>query len=409
MLRPLPARTRTHEPTGRHRPALIYPSGMPRPPQGGRAQRADPDQATRDQATRAQADEALEAYAATPGASPGVDQRERKGPHRPDEARDAVDAFAAASFTKDLADLASGGPGEGGVDQEVEEEGFELEPEPLQEQVVAPARPARKETVEHGGDDPEPAPTAVQGPESPPPPGPAPAPIARIRPRARVAWLDLEGALAAGAEAGILIGYQANLVARLIPRLTSPSWAALVEALAVVSTPLTAAFVLKALAAHRYPAELPSFAAGVTELGDERALHLQKARGPRPAVDANAEPRDLRLHYDPMEALFPSHPVVREAAPVQPWILPRWLRGVPRAPLDLAVVAVDQALTEDLRPGERTGDGASDALTAALSAHGETHPSLGRWLLNLSARAETRSGLIHMREAMMRARLEMAR
>ena len=383
----------------------------PEPPQGGQAHRADP-QATqaRSEATRAVADEALEVYGPTPGASPGLDQRDRKGPHRPEEARDAVDAATAASFTKELADLTSGDPE--GLDAEFDlDEGLELaEPQPEVERLVELSRPARKETVDHGGDDPEPAST---DPGPPPPPTPAapvaPAPVARNRPRARVTWLGLEEALAAGAQSGILIGYQADLVGKLVPVLTSPLWSALVEALSLVRTPLAAAFVLKALAAHRYPPEFAHYAAGLTELGDERALHLQRARGPIPPLDGSAEPRDLRLHYDPMEALFPGPAVIREAAPVQPWLLPRWLRGIPRAPLELAIVAVDQSLSEDLRPDERTGDGASDALTAALAAHGETHPSLGRWLLNLCARAETRSGLIHMREAMMRARVEMAR
>ena len=382
----------------------------PGPPRGGHAQRSAPEATqARSEATRAVADEAMEIYGPTPGATPGLDQRDRKEPLRRDEARNTVDAAAAASFTKDLADLASGDPGE--MDQELDlDEGLELE-EPLaeMERVVEPGRPARKETVDHGGDDPDPAEAPTAAAAATPPMPPEAEAFVPVRPRARVSWLDLDEALAAGAEAGILVGYQASLVGVIVPKLTSPGWAALVEALSLVRTPVTAAFVLKALAAHRFPPELPSYAAGLVELGDERALHLQWARGPVPPTDATAEPRDLRLHFDPMETLFPSRAAIRETAPVQPWLLPRWLRGIPKPPLELSIVAVDQALSEDLRPSERTGDGASDALTAALAPHGDTHPSLGRWLLNLCARAETRSGLIHMREAMMRARFEMAR
>ncbi len=394
--------------------ALVYARLMPPHPQGGQAHRADPEHAIQSEATRAVVDEGLEVEGPTPGASPGVEQRDQRDKQRPQDARNAVSAAAAASFTKDLADLASADP-EPEMEPEVEAEELASEveqqqPQTQRERHLDHSRSARKASVDWGGED---SPAAAADPsDSPPPredPPPPPAPFVRVRPRARAAWLDLDDALAAGEEHGILAGYQAELAGRLIPRLTSPAWAALVEAMSLAQTPVARAFVLKALAAHRFPAELPSFAAGVRELGEDRAIRLLRARGPVPPAGPEAEPRELRLHYDPMEALFPSHPAIREGAPAEPWVLPRWLRGIPRAPLELAVVAVDQALSEDLRPSERTGDGASDALTAALAPHGETHPSLGRWLLNLCARAETRAGLVHMREAMMRARTEMAR
>ncbi len=230
-----------------------------------------------------------------------------------------------------------------------------------------------------------------------------------MKPKARARHVALDDCLRAGAGAGILIGYQAELLHRVLPRLTSAAWLLLNEALAKVDTELAAAFVLKALAAHRHAQQLPAFAEHVADLGDRKAVAVHLEMGPVPPLDG-LEPRALRLHYDPIESLGAgSKSRVSEGFSVQPWPLPMWLRGIPRAPLEMATVAVDQALSNDLRPAERTSGGASDALTAALAPHAETHPSLGRWLLNLCARADSHSGLVHMREAMMRARVEMTR
>lgn len=376
---------------------------------GGRMRRSDPTAvASTATAPKAVADEATSAQAPQPVASPAPDGQERRGAPSTQDARDRLDAAAVMSFTKDLAGMAAADPIDGDAVL------GRLEPEPAGPGVARQAardapRPARRETVEHGGDDPEPAGSPGGGDVPPPSPDAGSSPPLLVRPAARLASLRIDEALAAGAEAEILVGYQAELVTRLVPRMTSPNWAALLAALGEARTPIAAAFVLKALAAHRHPPILHSFAAMVNDVGDQEALRLQWRRGPVPPLDAGAEPRDLRLHYDPVEALFPRGRGVRESAPVQPWPLPRWLRGIYRAPLELAIVAVDQALGEDLRPDERTGDGAGDALTFALAPHGDTHPSLARWLLNLCARADSRSGLVHMREVMMRARLEMAR
>ena len=379
-------------------------------PTGGRSQRTDPDQARAQQeATEtAAAEQTVDLYGPTQGATAGVEQRDRKGPHRPEEARDRVEPAAVASFTKELAEMATADPADAGPALNWRD-GQEVESEFGEDRSLFEARPARKETIDFGGeDDPEPA-------EPPPPTDPTPpaggggSVVPRLRPRARATWLGLEASLAAGAEAGILVGYQAALVPQLIPRLTSASWTRLVEALSRLESAVLVAFVLKALAAHRHPDVLPAFAARLKELGPQEALQLQWARGPMPPLTEEVEPRDLRLHYDPIEALFPGERRFAESAPADPWPMPRWVRGIPRVPLELSIVAVDQALSEDLRPGERTGDGAGDALTAALGIHGDSHPSMGRWLLNLCARAETRYGMVHMREVMMRARLEMAR
>jgi hypothetical protein len=114
-------------------------------------------------------------------------------------------------------------------------------------------------------------------------------------------------------------------------------------------------------------------------------------------------PTALRLHYDPVEALDPKEPI-DEATPEEVWRVPTWLRGIPRAALELAVVAVDQALSNDLREGETTDEGATDTLTGAIAPHSRVHPLLQRWCLNLASRAETRGGLVTMQVVMMQAR-----
>ncbi len=360
------------------------------------------------------ADEAVNELQDTRGASRGTEQKGPQSGQRPEEAREGVDAAAAATFARELAELAAADPSEGGQQAAGErdrEEALDDDVEVEVEDDFEEARPARKETVEPGGeDDPEPA------AEPPPPVDPADAtadappgsPIPKLRPAARVAWLGVEEPLAAAAEAAILFGYpQRASVARILT-LTTTQWMALVRAMRTAREPVLQGFVLKALAANRDPVALPSFAARLAELGGEEAVTRQHAHGPVPPRGADCEARDLRLHHDPIEAMDPSRDV-HEAAPADPWTVPMWLRGVPRGPLELAIVGVDQALTDDLRTGEHTADGATDALTAALAPHGEEHPSLKRWFLNLAARADSHGGLVRMRDAMLRARAEKAR
>ncbi|MCP4872630.1 MAG: hypothetical protein GY898_28395 [Proteobacteria bacterium] len=348
----------------------------------------------------------------TRGATRGAEAGQQRSPRQAEEAREGVDAAAAADFASQLAEMAVADPSDPSqADKSSEqEEGFEEDIE-VEVEVdgddLDEARPARATTVLPGDeDDPDDANPVEIPPEDAPAAAPVGSPIPRIRPRARAAWLGIDEALQAGTDEAILVGHQGRVAVARIEELTTREWLNLVRAMRVAREPLAQAFVLKALGAHRESSCLPAFAARVIELGSTEAVRLQHARGPVP--DGDAEARNLRLHYDPIEALDPKK-VIHEAAPSDPWRVPAWLRGIPRAAMELAVVAVDQALTGDLREGETTDQGATDALTAALAPHGRAHPSLQRWTLNLAARAESHGALVRMRDVLMRARVDRTR
>jgi len=358
----------------------------------------------------------LDVHGSTQGVSPGNEAPGvRKGLADRESGRESVDAAQAASFTRDLVSLSDAAPADSD-DAElslIEPEAdlaAELEAATL-EAVAAARRPARKETVLPGGDGAEEggAASPASPPSPPDEPGAAAAPVPRaprLRPRARVAWLGLEETLQAGRAAGILRDYQVSLLDPLIPRLTTPHWEDLTEALARCETLLGSAFVLKALAANRHPSELPGFAAALAELGESEALLRQEMRGPHPPCSPATGTEALRTHYDPIEALFPQAAPVRASDPA-PWSRPRWLRGVPLPALELAIVAVHQALSCHLLPGEDTSSGAGDPLAAALEIHGTAHPSLARWFLALCARAEDHQGLCCMLETLRCAWIEL--
>lgn len=347
----------------------------------------------------------------TRGATRGVEAASARTPRQAEEARtEGVDTAAAADFASQLAEMAvADPPDESMLDKSSEQElgadgDVEIEVEEANE--IEEARPARASTVLPGGEDDPEAPNPPLTPEEAPAAAPVGSPVPKIRPRARAAWLGVDEALQAGADARILLGHQARVAVARIEDLTTREWLDLVRAMRTARAPLAQAFVLKGLGAHREPSALPALAQRVLELGPEEAVKLQHARGPVPGADAEA--RELRLHYDPIEALDPQS-AVHEAAPSEPWRVPAWLRGIPRAAMELAVVAVDQALTGDLREGLTTDQGATDALTAALAPHGKAHPSLHRWTLNLAARAESHGGLVRMRDVLMLARVDRTR
>lgn len=349
----------------------------------------------------------LETWASdTRGVSRGVERPEHAGPQQAPPEREGVDAAAVASFTKELAEMASADPEDPAFAHQDDELLLGGEFDRAEELLTTP-RAARKETVEQGGDDP-PAEEEADAPVADAPPdAPAatPSPIPRLLPKARVAWLGLDEVLMHAAEHDLLVGWAAELALARIPALPAADWLGLVEAFRLCGTRTTAAAVLKALAGHTPGRALPPFAEHVAELGDAEVLVRLARRGPAPDPEAPTA-RAIRMHHDPVAALA-DQPLPDEIEATAEWSVPRWLRGVPRVPVDFALLAVDMALTNDLRPGFATDGGATDPLTAALAPSGATHPSLQRWLLTLSARAESRSDLCAMRDALLRARAEM--
>jgi len=342
----------------------------------------------------------------TRGVTRGHERPDKLGPQQVGGEREGIDAAAVASFTKELAEMASADPEDPAAAMSEEQQQDEaLEGLEQTEAVVTSARPARKETVEPGGDDePVEEPGTPPAPDAPAAAAPSPNPIPKIRARARVAWLGLEEVLEYGEAAGLLTGWPKEQALARIPKLPTIDWVGLVDAFRVCPTRFAAVLVLKALAAHRLGRTLPAFAEQLLALGDGEAARRLDERGPPPPDEPTA--RQLRLRHDPIAALADTAlpPEVQADAT---WSVPRWLRGVPRLPVDFALVAVDMALTNDLRPGATTDQGASDALTAALAPSGAAHPSLERWLITLCARAESRADLATMREALLSARSEM--
>lgn len=314
---------------------------------------------------------------------------------QPEEARGKVSAQDAAAFAKSLADHAADAPPADAASQQVEAGPVvDREPEPLlgpeegQEQDMREVKrneALRKGPKEMGGtgdlEDPE-APTPYQRRDD--------GGVRAVRPAARAGLLDLAALLAEAEEAGILFGYQMACVGHEVARLNHRDFDRLRRLLADQPSRMHQATLLKGLAAHRHLDDLDAFSARIAE-ADEDSIVAPQRDAPRAQHPADLETLgQLRRTYDPISCLE-GHDATDAEQPAEG--LPRWLRGLPRQPVELALVALQQALTDDLDPDEPTDDGTSAALTRAWRPHGATHPGLERWLLRLAAEAEDEAGL----------------
>jgi MYXO-CTERM domain-containing protein len=228
-----------------------------------------------------------------------------------------------------------------------------------------------------------------------------------VRAGGRAAVVGLAELLEEGRRAGLLTPWQREIAEAMLRRMTTGGFDLLRQALAALEeSVMRRILVLKAAIVHRHPSSLIGFASEIGHLQEEtlRARHTAATEGAAVAgARAAFEPGALRRFHDPVTALGEGASAWDGVPEGEAWPVPRWLRGIPREPLELSIVAFDQALTGDLDPEEPTGDGASDALTRALVLHGEAHAALARWQLALCAKADSREGLLRAMDAMRRA------
>jgi hypothetical protein len=237
-------------------------------------------------------------------------------------------------------------------------------------------------------------------------------PVIPVVPRKRSNAIDLDSILLAGKDAGVLPAYLRHRAGDRMETLTTSEFTRLFHALNLAGGTTAKAFVLKAALVHRPSTSLVPFAKRLAEAGSSGV------KAASPGAEAPDEPPDesgmahLRLFWDPLATVGVDDDwdrCLEETSTLEPWVVPKWLRGVPRPPLDLCIVALDFALQGALHPEQDTEHGTSDALVKAFEIEGTMHPSLRRWFGSLAARAEDREGLLAAREAMLRARADMAR
>jgi hypothetical protein len=351
------------------------------------------------------------------GQTQGAD-RGKEGPQgptdrtRPEEAKGKVSAGEAATFAKSLADHAAEAAPD--ADAAAAASTQKAEPQSVQEQEPALAGPEeegeldmrelrkneakRKGPKEFGG-----SPELVDPPGGPADSAPrASGGVRAVRPAARAGLLDLATLMAEAQEAGILAGYQIACINHEVQRLNHRDFDQLRRLLGEQPSRLHQATLLKALSAHRHLDDLVEFGGRIAEQSVDDIVQPQLAAvapdcpGGLDAIGA------LRRHYDPISCLE-GHASVEMAQPSED-PLPRWLRGLPRGPVEFAAIALHQALTDDLSPIEETREGASASLSRAWRPHGATHPGLERWLLRLAALAETPATLEAALPALMRTR-----
>ncbi len=273
---------------------------------------------------------------------------------------------------------------------------------------------SEKKTSALGGDDTP----HVPGGATPPPHSPGRPdtvdglPVVTVVPRKRKNAIDLDGVLLAGRDAGILPAYLRHTADERLRSLTTPEFTRLFHALGIAGGPLGRAFVLKAMLVHRPSTAMVPFARLLEEAGPDDVAAAAPGEGAPDEPPDDAATAHIRLFWDPLAAVGVDEDwqrCIAEESTAEPWGVPKWIRGVPRPPLDLSIVAVEFALQGVLDPEESTTDGASDALARAFEMEGKAHPSLRRWLTNLLARAEDRDLLLAARDVMVRARAEVAR
>ncbi len=226
----------------------------------------------------------------------------------------------------------------------------------------------------------------------------------RIRPGKRAASIELQALLDQGVELGLIDDYQSSCIDALLVKLTWDDFEDLQEALDRCGTQVQRILVLAALSAHRASAWLPDFALELSGHSEQELLRrcswLHGAERPGEQCSVGT----IRQWYDPMSQFEVGNTAEHELETADVWTVPKWLRGVPTGALEMAALAFEQSLRAELCPDQERADGANDLLTRALELHGSSHPALERWLLSLCARAQSRSGLLSARNALIDAR-----
>ncbi|MBJ95496.1 MAG: hypothetical protein CMP23_13620 [Rickettsiales bacterium] len=358
-------------------------------------------------------------FSDTRGASPGALPPRATSPREREERKGSQPAAVSANFVERIVELAElPAEEEQGLDQEeVEEEQLEKAPSEKSKgnsqrqasgfkratAVVAGSAAAGPRRLRGGAGDGEPSAAGLPAlPEGAGLGGAAPG--LRIRPPKRAASLQLEELLEEGLRLGIFGSYQAGLVEPMIVALSWDEFDELQMAIHLCSGDIPQLLVLKAFSAHRAAAWLVAFAEQLEGFAETDLIRVFSCNEQARRPDATAGIMELRAWHDPM-----SHFPVWNSAPVgsdqsEPWVVPKWMRGPCAEALGMAALAFEQSLCGDLHPHSAGADGANDRLTAALAQHGASHPALERWLLALSARADTRSGLCSARDALLEAR-----
>jgi hypothetical protein len=352
-------------------------------------------------------------------------------------AREGVDAAAVLDFTRSLADLAADADDpqreeeeEKDADAELAREtaiAAEVEQSAADEPDVDADQRREKKTATRKYLETNKKTSGMGDGDGPPEPGDAAdgpvianpevdsvdgLPVVTVVPRKRKNALELDALLIAARDAGILPRYMRHRAETAIERLTTRNFTRLFHALNLCGGLLAKAFVLKALLAHRPCTVLVPFARILASFGrDDLAAAAPGPDAPdEPPVDSTVG--HIRLFWDPVAALGVDEDWSRclhEEPVLEPWSVPRWLRGVPRAPLDISIVALEMAIQGVIEPKGTADGGAGDGLAEAFEAEGAAYPSLRRWLLSITARADDRDGLLAARSVMMRARAEMSR
>ncbi len=370
----------------------------------------------------------LHTQGATPGhETPGV----QPNYHRPEEAEKEVDPKQVAAFSRELAEAALAQ--DAAQDEEAQaqlvaepvqeeqskgmdrEDEVALEPQaefnPGEDRYNRPQEPRKKGRKrldgtpeagdgDEGGGEETPDDEGVEATDDD---------AGNTLPEERAKAIGLVDLLKFGEEAGFLLGYAQERVEPTVVGLRRKHFALLKTALDAVESSTGKVLVLKALVASRPPSQLGPFAQLLEELGEE-AVWGRMAEPEGGVQGSPAIPADLptiRRCYDPIVLFDPEsifHQSWAEKAQGAPWTIPTWMERVPVAPLDLSIVAFDLALSGELSAAEEVRSGGSDALAAAVMAHGHAHPSLARWLLTLSARVQDRNDLLLARAALLEAR-----
>ena len=316
---------------------------------------------------------------------------------RPEEAKGKVSAQEAATFARSLAEHAADAPAPPDAAPTVEAQPVQQQQEPQmmgpeEDQELDMRDVKRNEALRKGpkemGGSPEVVDPEAGEPGSRPEVGGG---VRAVRPAVRAGLLDLATLMAEAQEAGILAGYQIVCVHKEVQRLNHRDFDRLRRLLPDLPSRLHQATLLKALAAHRHLDDLEGFAGRAAVLSVDDLCQPQRDAVAPPCPGGFEALGALRRHYDPISCLEGFEEPAIQAADAPP--LPRWLRGLPREPVELAAVALHQAISDDLHTEEETRDGASAALSKVWRPHGATHPGLERWLLRLAAQAETGEGL----------------
>lgn len=359
--------------------------------------------------------------AATRGASPGSGARRHSAPRGQDSDQESSASAGAADFAHRLAELAAPELDDSAAAVDKDRERADSDFEAEVQFADAGAGAAGPQSALHAGAGGRSGATRKQlGGDSDPddmPGSASPATRAqgvaepgeetahRVRPKKRAEHVELQALLEQGVELGLLDEYRGCCVAPTLERLTWGEFAELQEALDLCETEVQRIIILAALAAHRATAEMNGLAAYLVGRSDQDLLDRLSSRAGAAAPGEQTTIDELRLWYDPIAALAgEARATTNAATPAEAWSIPRWLRGVPTEPLEMAAVALDQSLCGDLHPDQPIADGADELLTRALEHHGKQHPSLQRWFLTLCARADSRETLLVARETILRAR-----